>query len=134
MVALGPDVIFTSGFSTIRPLLDATSTIPIVFANVVDPVGAGFVASLARPGGTVTGFASYEFGFPIKWLELLKQIAPGVHARRRAARSHDPPPLSASSRPFRAWRHLSAGGTPIVFADAAQELARCRRGIRAGAE
>ena len=65
IVATGPDVIFTSGFSTIRPLLDATSTLPIVFANVVDPVGAGFVASLARPGGNVTGFASYEFGFPI---------------------------------------------------------------------
>jgi putative ABC transport system substrate-binding protein len=87
MVGLGPDVIFTSGFSTIRPLLDATSTIPIVFANVVDPVGAGFVASLARPGGNVTGFASYEFGFPIKWLELLKQIAPGV---TRAAVLRDP--------------------------------------------
>jgi putative ABC transport system substrate-binding protein len=64
MVGLGPDVIFTAGFSTIRPLLDATRTLPIVFANVVDPVGAGFVASLARPGGNVTGFASYEFGFP----------------------------------------------------------------------
>ena len=87
MVTLGPDVIFTSGFSTIRPLLDATSTIPIVFANVVDPVGAGFVASLARPGGNVTGFANYEFGFPIKWLELLKQIAPGV---TRAAVLRDP--------------------------------------------
>ena len=57
------------------------------FANVVDPVGAGFVASLARPGGNVTGFASYEFGFPIKWLELLKQIAPGV---TRAAVLRDP--------------------------------------------
>jgi ABC-type uncharacterized transport system substrate-binding protein len=68
-------------------LLDATSTLPIVFANVVDPVGAGFVASLARPGGNVTGFASYEFGFPIKWLELLKQIAPGV---TRAAVLRDP--------------------------------------------
>ena len=81
------DVIFTGGFSTIRPLLEATSTIPIVFANVVDPVGAGFVASLARPGGNITGFASYEFGFPIKWLELLKQIAPGV---TRAAVLRDP--------------------------------------------
>ena len=87
IVATNPDVIFTSGFSTIRPLLDATSTIPIVFANVVDPVGAGFVASLARPGGNVTGFASYEFGFPIKWLELLKQIAPSV---TRAAVLRDP--------------------------------------------
>ena len=87
IVDLGPEVIFTSGFSTIRPLLDATSTIPIVFANVVDPVGAGFVASLARPGGNVTGFASYELGFSIKWLELLKQIAPGV---TRAAVLRDP--------------------------------------------
>ena len=87
MVALAPDVIFTSGFSTIRPLLDATTTLPIVFANVVDPVGAGFVTSLARPGGNVTGFASHEFGFPIKWLELLKQIAPGI---TRAAVLRDP--------------------------------------------
>ena len=84
---LAPDVIFTAGFSTIRPLLDATSTLPIVFANVVDPVGAGFVASLARPGGNVTGFASYEYSFPIKWLELLKEIAPGV---TRAAVLRDP--------------------------------------------
>src|SRR5712671_6556998 len=87
MVGLGPDVIFTSGFSTIRPLLDVTTTLPIVFANVVDPVGAGFVTSLARPGGNVTGFASHEFGFPIKWLELLKQIAPGI---TRAAVLRDP--------------------------------------------
>ena len=78
---------FTAGFSTIRPLLDVTSTLPIVFANVIDPVGAGFVASLARPGGNVTGFASYEFSFPIKWLELLKEIAPGV---TRAAVLRDP--------------------------------------------
>ncbi len=87
IVDLGPEVIFTSGFSTIRPLLDATSTIPIVFANVVDPVGAGFVASLARPGGNITGFASYELGFSIKWRELLKQIAPGG---TRAAVLRDP--------------------------------------------
>ena len=104
IVATGPDVIFTSGFSTIRPLLDATSTLPIVFANVVDPVGAGFVASLARPGGNVTGFASYEFGFPIKWLELLKQIAPGV---TRAAVLRDPQDL----RPRRPVRGHSGRGT-----------------------
>ena len=60
------------------PFLDATSTLPIVFVNVGDPVGGGFVASLARPGGNATRFASYEFGFPMKWLELLKEIAPGV--------------------------------------------------------
>jgi len=78
LVKLAPDVIFTSGFSTIRPLLDNTRTMPIVFANVVDPVGAGFVASLARPGGNVTGFMTNEYSIGGKWLELLKQIAPGV--------------------------------------------------------
>jgi ABC-type uncharacterized transport system substrate-binding protein len=68
-------------------LQQATHTVPIVFTSVIDPVGGGFVASLARPGGNVTGFASYEFGFPIKWLELRKQIAPGV---TRAAVLRDP--------------------------------------------
>jgi putative ABC transport system substrate-binding protein len=87
LVGLAPDVIFTSGFSTIRPLLDATRTVPIVFANVVDPVGAGLIASLARPGGNATGFTTFEFGLSIKWLELLKQIAPGV---TRAAVLRDP--------------------------------------------
>jgi putative tryptophan/tyrosine transport system substrate-binding protein len=87
LVGLAPDVIFTSGFSTIRPLLDATRTVPIVFANVVDPVGAGLIASLARPGGNAIGFTTFEFGLSIKWLELLKQIAPGV---TRAAVLRDP--------------------------------------------
>ena len=70
-----------------RPLLQATRTVPIVFAIVADPVGAGFVASLARPGGNATGFLSFEFGMSGKWLELLKQIAPGV---TRAAVLRDP--------------------------------------------
>jgi putative ABC transport system substrate-binding protein len=78
LVALAPDVILASGTSTVAPLLRATRTVPIVFANVVDPVGAGFVASLARPGGNATGFTPYEFGMSGKWLELLKQIAPQV--------------------------------------------------------
>ena len=103
MVGLGPDVIFASGFSTIGPLIEATRTVPIVFANVVDPVGAGFVASLARPGGNVTGFSLYEFGFPIKWLELLKQIAPGI---TRAAVLRDPS-ISALDRSIR--RHPGRG-------------------------
>ncbi len=118
IVDLGPEVIFTSGFSTIRPLLDATRTLPIVFANVVDPVGAGFVASLARPGGNVTGFASYEFGFPIKWLELLKQIAPGV---TRAAVLRDPS-NSASIGQFAAIQGVAPSFgvevTPIDVRDA----------------
>ena len=64
--------------STLGPLLQATRTVPIVFAIVPDPVGAGFVDSLARPGGNATGFMQFEYGLSAKWLELLKQIAPGV--------------------------------------------------------
>jgi ABC-type uncharacterized transport system substrate-binding protein len=78
LVALMPDVILASGTSTVAPLQRVTRTVPIVFANVVDPVGAGFVASLARPGGNATGFTPFEFGMSGKWLELLKQITPNV--------------------------------------------------------
>ena len=78
LVALAPDVIFTSGSAAVGPLQRATRTVPIVFAATPDPVGAGFVDSLARPGGNITGFAAYEYGLGAKWLELLKQIAPSV--------------------------------------------------------
>jgi putative ABC transport system substrate-binding protein len=78
LVTLAPDVILASGTSTVLPLQRLTRTVPIVFANVADPVGAGFVDSLARPGGNVTGFMNFEFGMSGKWLELLKQIAPRV--------------------------------------------------------
>jgi putative tryptophan/tyrosine transport system substrate-binding protein len=78
LVALAPDVILASGTPTVAPLLQATRTVPIVFAQVTDPVGAGFVDSLARPGGNVTGFILFEYGLSGKWLELLKEIAPGV--------------------------------------------------------
>jgi putative ABC transport system substrate-binding protein len=78
LVALTPDVILAAGGAVVAPLLQATSTVPIVFAQTPDPVGAGFVASLARPGGNATGFAIYEYGLSGKWLELLKEIAPGV--------------------------------------------------------
>jgi putative ABC transport system substrate-binding protein len=78
LVALTPDVILALGTATVSALLKATRTVPIVFANVTDPVGSSLVASLARPGGNATGFASTEFGFASKWLELLKEIAPHV--------------------------------------------------------
>ena len=78
LVALAPDVILASGTSTVGPLLQASRTVPIVFVVVADPVGAGFVDSLARPGGNATGFTSAEYGMSAKWLELLKQISPGV--------------------------------------------------------
>ena len=78
LVALAPDVILAPGSATPGPLLQESRTIPIVFATVPDPVGAGFVESLARPGGNSTGFLAFEYGLGAKWLELLKQIAPAV--------------------------------------------------------
>src|SRR5207342_1373742 len=78
LAALAPDVILAHGTSTVGPLLQATRTVPIVFPLAVDPVAAGFVDSLARPGGNVTGFMTFEYSISGKWLELLKQIAPGV--------------------------------------------------------
>jgi putative ABC transport system substrate-binding protein len=78
LVALAPDVIFASGSAAVGPLRRATRTVPIVFAVVPDPVGAGFVDSLARPGGNATGFIPYEYGIGAKWLEVLKEIAPSV--------------------------------------------------------
>jgi putative ABC transport system substrate-binding protein len=79
LVALAPDVILAgTGTATVAPLLQATRTVPIVFVSVIDPVGAGFVVSLARPGGNATGFTIYEYGMSGKWLELLKEIAPRV--------------------------------------------------------
>jgi putative ABC transport system substrate-binding protein len=79
LAALAPDVILAAtGTTTVAPLLHATRTVPIVFVIVIDPVGAGFVSSLARPGGNATGFLMFEYGLSAKWLELLKQIAPGV--------------------------------------------------------
>ena len=78
LVALAPDVILSSGTAQLGPLLQATRTVPIVFVTVADPVGAGFVNSLARPGGNATGFIQFEYSLSGKWLELLKEIAPGV--------------------------------------------------------
>jgi putative ABC transport system substrate-binding protein len=78
LLALTPDVILANGSQELRPFLRATHDLPIVFANVIDPVGQGFVASLPRPGGNVTGFTSSEFGQTAKWLDLLKEIAPRV--------------------------------------------------------
>jgi putative ABC transport system substrate-binding protein len=78
LVALAPDAIVVNGVSPLPPLLQATRQVPVVFVDVSDPVGAGFVASLARPGGNATGFTHFEYGTSGKWLELLKQIAPGL--------------------------------------------------------
>ena len=79
LVALAPDVILAPGTSTVRPLLQATRIVPIVFPIIADPVSGGLVDSLARPGGNATGFLLFEYSISGKWLELLKQIAPGVN-------------------------------------------------------
>ena len=78
LVALKPDAILATASPTVAALQTITRTTPIVFTNAVDPVGAGFVDSLARPGGNTTGFVLFEYGMAAKWLELLKEIAPNV--------------------------------------------------------
>jgi putative ABC transport system substrate-binding protein len=78
LVALAPDVILAAGSQSVAALQQTATTVPIVFANVVDPVGAGFVARLARPGGNATGFTPFEYSLSGKWLELLKEIAPNL--------------------------------------------------------
>jgi putative ABC transport system substrate-binding protein len=120
LLALAPDVILASGSSTMGPLLHLTRAVPIVFAVVVDPVGAGFVDSLARPGGNATGFTQFEYGISGKWLELLKQIAPGI---TRAAVIRDPT-LTSGTAQFAAIQSVApAAGvevTPVNVRDATQ--------------
>ena len=104
LVALAPDVLVTSG-PGVELLRQATRTIPIVFAAANDPVGAGLVESLARPGGNLTGFALPEFGFSGKWLELLKQVAPNV-TRVAVIRSTGPGGIGSMAQfrtPRRHW-------------------------------
>ena len=95
LAALAPDVILAHGASTVGPLLQATRTVPIVSPVFGDPVGAGFVDSLARPGGNVTGFVVFEYGMAVKWLELLKETVPSV---ARAAVLRDPSQGSGTSQ------------------------------------
>ena len=95
LAALAPDVILATGNSTVVALLQVTRTVPIVFTVAGDPVGAGFVESLARPGGNVTGFMNFEYSVSGKWLELLKEIAPNV-TRVAVPRDAAYPPGSAS--------------------------------------
>ena len=106
LVQLGPDVLVASATSSLAALQKATSTIPIVFAQVTDPVGAGFVRSLARPGGNITGFTQHEFSIGIKWLELLKELAPQTE---HVALIYDPQnPATGGYRSA-----IKAGGQPF---------------------
>jgi putative ABC transport system substrate-binding protein len=120
LIALAPDVILAPGSFTMGPLLQATRTVPIVFVHVPDPVGAGFVDSLARPGGNATGFILFEYATSAKWLELLKQVAPGV---TRVAVIRDPA-LTSGTGQFAAVQavapSLGVEVSPINVRDAAE--------------
>ena len=94
-----------SGTATAAPLLQATRTVPIVFVTVIDPVGAGFVASLAQPGGNATGFTTFEYGMSGKWLELSRRSRLARRGWRFCA-TRPSPPESDSSVPSRPWRRL----------------------------
>ena len=106
LATLAPDVILAHAATTVGPLLQATRTVPVVFPAVVDPVGAGFVDSLARPGGNATGFISFEYSLAGKWLEWLKEIAPRL-TRAAVLRDAAVAPGSASSARSSPWRHRS---------------------------
>jgi len=117
LVAIAPDVILAGGGPVVASLQHATRTVPIVFTQAIDPVALGFVASLARPGGNITGFSNIEYGFSGKWIELLKRIAPGV---TRAAVLRDPTVISGDSQ-FAAIQAVAPSGmelSPINVHDA----------------
>src|SRR5262249_46072836 len=100
LAALAPDAILAAGTSTVGPLMQATRTVPIVFPIIADPVAGGFVDSLARPGRNATGFMLFEYSISGKWLELLKQIAPGVTRVWRSLAIPVRPPVLLSSASF----------------------------------
>ena len=120
LVALAPDAIVALGYAAVSALQKATRSVPIVFTNVIDPVGGSLVASLARPGGNTTGFSNPEFGFAAKWLELLKEIAPGV---MRVAVLRD----FGDRLPGRAVRQHPVGGAIARGRAAPDRYPRCRR-------
>jgi ABC-type uncharacterized transport system substrate-binding protein len=136
LAALAPDVLVAgTGTATVAPLLQATRTVPIVFVSVIDPVGAGFVASLAQPGGNATGFTIFEFSMSGKWLEVLKEIAPGV---TRAAVLRDPAVASGIGQ-FGAVQivapSLGVQVTPVDVRDAGEierALTAFARGLNGG--
>ena len=133
LVALAPDVIVANANPSTTALQQATRSVPIVFVNQVDPVGAGFVESLARPGGNVTGFTKFEYGMSGKWLELLKEIAPRV---TRVAVLRDPASAAGIGQLGAIQSVAPSFGVelrPVDVRDAG-EIERARRGLRAHAE
>jgi putative ABC transport system substrate-binding protein len=127
IAGLAPDIILADGASTVGPLLQVTRSVPVVFMAVVDPVGAGFVTSLARPGGNATGFTNFEYGLSGKWLELLKQMAPGV---TRAAVLRDPA-ISAGIGQFAAIQSMAPSLGVEVIAVNVRDAADIERDVTA---
>jgi putative tryptophan/tyrosine transport system substrate-binding protein len=127
LAALAPDVILVSGTAAVGPLVKATRTVPIVFVVVPDPVGAGYVDSLARPGGNVTGFTNFEYGLSAKWLQLLKEIAPNV-TRAAVLRDAD---LAAGTGQFGAIQAVAASSSVEVSPVNMRDAAEIERGIGA---
>ena len=113
LVALAPDIILASGTLSVAALQQVNRTLPIVFAGVTDPVGAGFVHSLARPGGNATGFMIYEYSLSAKWLELLKQIAPSVTRVAVIRNSDNPAGLAVFGAIQNAAQSLGFEVTPV---------------------
>ena len=130
LVSLAPDVIVATTTQTIAALQKATNTVPIVFAGVLDPVGAGFVESLARPGGNITGFSNFEYAIAVKWLGLLKEIAPQV---RRAAVLRDPTVASGIGQ-FAAIQAVAPIGMELSAISMHQEVAAIERAVAAFAQ
>jgi putative ABC transport system substrate-binding protein len=130
LVALGPDVILASSGLVVGALQQTTRTVPIVFVTAVDPVGAGLVASLARPGGNATGFAAYEFSLAAKWLELLRDIAPRV---TRVAVLRDPT-VPAGSAPFGAIQGAASSSRVEVVPIDTRDTGELQRSITAFAQ
>jgi putative tryptophan/tyrosine transport system substrate-binding protein len=106
LVALAPDVILAGGGQVMGPLREATRTVPIVFTQTADPVGAGFVATLPRPGGNATGFTNFEYGVSGKWLEVLREVVPGM---ARAAVLRDPTNPAGTGQ----WGAIQAVASPL---------------------
>jgi putative ABC transport system substrate-binding protein len=127
LVALAPDAILTVGSVTIGPLQQATRTIPIVFVNVADPIGAGFVQSLARPGGNATGFTNFEYSMSGKWVELLKEIAPRV---TRAAVLRDPTEAAGIGQ-FGAIQSVAQSQGVLLTPFSVRDVGEIERGVAA---
>jgi ABC-type uncharacterized transport system substrate-binding protein len=127
LVALAPDVILATGNAAAAPLLQATRTVPIVFVIVPDPVGAGFVDNLARPGSNATGFTSFEYGLSAKWLELLKEVAPRV---TRAGILRDPA-LASGPAQFAAIQSMAPSLGMEVSPVNVRDVAEIERAIAA---